>query len=133
MMVYLTAALVLAGGLFGFVAAVGMLRLPDMITRMHASTKAGTLGAGLILAAVAVHFMEVGITLRAAAAILFLLLTAPVAAHVIGRAAYRCGIQLWERTSVDELALARRKAGDRRKTEGTVAPAQGGRNEIPDA
>jgi multicomponent Na+:H+ antiporter subunit G len=107
MMDYLTATLVLAGGLFGFIAAVGMLRLPDMITRMHASTKAGTLGAGLILAAVAVHFMEVGITLRAAAAILFLLLTAPVAAHVIGRAAYRCGIRLWDRTWRDELAAVR--------------------------
>jgi multicomponent Na+:H+ antiporter subunit G len=107
MMDYLTAALVLAGGLFGFIAALGMLRLPDMITRMHASTKAGTLGAGLILAAVAVHFTEVGITLRAAAAILFLLLTAPVAAHVIGRAAYRCGILLWDRTWVDELAAVR--------------------------
>lgn len=112
MMVYLTAALVLVGGLFGFIAAVGMLRLPDMITRMHASTKAGTLGAGLIMAAVATHFMEVGITLRAAAAIFFLLLTAPVAAHVIGRAAYRCGIRLWDRTWVDELATSRRDARD---------------------
>ena len=105
---YLTAALVLVGGLFGLVASVGMLRLPDMITRMHASTKAGTLGAGLIMTAVAVHFMEVGIILRAGCAILFLLLTAPVAAHVIGRAAYRCGIQLWERTWLDELAGAQR-------------------------
>jgi len=104
---YLTAILVVAGGFFGLLAAVGMLRLPDMITRMHASTKAGTLGAGLIMAAVAVHFMEVGITLRAGAAILFLLLTAPVAAHVIGRAAYHCGIRLWERTWVDELAGSR--------------------------
>jgi multicomponent Na+:H+ antiporter subunit G len=110
MMVYLTAALVLVGGLFGFIAAVGMLRLPDMITRMHASTKAGTLGAGLIMAAVAIHFMEVGITLRAAAAIFFLLLTAPVAAHVIGRAAYRSGIRLWDRTWVDELATSQRDA-----------------------
>jgi len=47
---YLTAGLVVAGGFFGLLAAVGMLRLPDMITRMHASTKAGTLGAGLIMA-----------------------------------------------------------------------------------
>ena len=107
MIAYLTAALVLAGGLFGFVAAVGMLRLPDTITRMHASTKAGTLGAGLIMTAVAVHFMQVGITLRAGAAILFLLLTAPVATHVIGRAAYHCGIRLWDRTWKDELADSR--------------------------
>ena len=99
---YLTAALVLAGGLFGFIAALGMLRLPDMITRMHASTKAGTLGAGLIMVAVAIHFMEVGITLRAAAAILFLLLTAPVAAHVISRAGYRAGVPLADDTVIDE-------------------------------
>lgn len=108
MSAYLTAALLLAGGVFGFVAAVGMLRLPDTITRMHASTKAGTLGAGLVMCAVAVHFMEVGITLRAGAAILFLLLTAPVATHVIGRAAYRCGIRLWDRTWKDELAELRK-------------------------
>ena len=119
MMDLLTAALVVAGGLFGLIAAIGMLRLPDMITRMHASTKAGTLGAGLIMAAVAIHFMEIGITLRAAAAILFLLLTAPVAAHVIGRAAYRCGIRLWDRTWVDELATIRGDDGvqERRPTE----------------
>ncbi len=130
-MVYLTAVLVLAGGLFGFIAAVGMLRLPDMITRMHASTKAGTLGAGLIMAAVAIHFMEVGITLRAAAAILFLLLTAPVAAHVIGRAAYRCGIQLWERTWIDELASLRRGARDQEETAGAAKKAPDNPHESP--
>lgn len=129
MTTYLTAGLLLAGGLFGFVAAVGMLRLPDMIMRMHASTKAGTLGAGLILAAVAIHFMEVGITLRAAAAILFLLLTAPVAAHVIGRAAYLCGIRLWERTGVDELAAMRQAALRGGPADQAVKPAEDFGNE----
>jgi multicomponent Na+:H+ antiporter subunit G len=130
---YLTAALLLAGGLFGFIAAMGMLRLPDMITRMHASTKAGTLGAGLIMVAVAIHFMEVGITLRAAAAILFLLLTAPVAAHVIGRAAYRSGIALWERTWVDELASARHTGGDTDEVAGSEKPAPKSKHEPPEA
>ncbi len=128
---YLTALLVLAGGLFGFVAAVGMLRLPDMITRMHASTKAGTLGGGLIMAAVAVHFMEIGITLRAGAAILFLLLTAPVAAHVIGRAAYRCGIELWERTWIDELAPLHRGARDQEESAGAAKTAPDRPHESP--
>ena len=128
---YLTAALVLAGGLFGFIAAVGMLRLPDMITRMHASTKAGTLGGGLIMVAVAIHFMEIGITLRAAAAILFLLLTAPVAAHVIGRAAYRGGIRLWERTWVDELASARREGSEAGAAAEPAAPTDGSAHEPP--
>jgi len=85
------------------VAALGMLRLPDAIIRMHAATKAGTLGAGLILIAEAVFYQEIGITLRALAAIVFLLLTAPVAAHLIGRAAYYSGIKLWKKTWIDQL------------------------------
>ena len=85
------------------VAALGMLRLPDTIIRMHAATKAGTLGAGLILIAEATFFQDLGITLRALAAITFLLLTAPVAAHLIGRAAYYSGIKLWKKTWIDQL------------------------------
>ncbi|NIA69759.1 monovalent cation/H(+) antiporter subunit G [Pelagibius litoralis] len=99
-----TAFLVVAGGLFSLAAGLGVLRLPDVLIRMHASTKAGTLGCGLILVAVAVHFGEVGIIARALAAIVFLLLTAPVAAHMIGRAAYRTGVPLWKGTVIDELA-----------------------------
>lgn len=70
---------------------------------MHAATKAGTLGAGLILIAVAFFYADLGITLRSLAAIMFLLLTAPVAAHLIGRAAYYSGIRLWEKTWIDQL------------------------------
>jgi len=99
----ITAFLLIAGGLFAAVAGIGLLRLPDVLIRMHASTKAGTLGAGLMLAAVAVHFAEPGLALRALATIAFLLITAPVAAHMIGRAAYRAGVPLWRHTVVDEL------------------------------
>jgi multicomponent Na+:H+ antiporter subunit G len=97
------AFLLVAGSIFALVAAIGMLRLPDTMTRMHAATKAGTLGAGLILIAEAVLYHETGITLRALAAIVFLLLTAPVAAHLIGRAAYHSGIKLWKQTWIDQL------------------------------
>ena len=51
----IAAALLIIGTLFCLVAAVGMIRLPDTLIRMHAATKAGTLGAGLILAAVAIQ------------------------------------------------------------------------------
>ena len=78
--------LFLLGGAFTLIAAVGILRLPDVLTRMHASTKAGTLGAALILAATAVLFSDGSITAKGVAAMLFLLLTAPIAAHMIGRA-----------------------------------------------
>jgi multicomponent Na+:H+ antiporter subunit G len=88
--------LVLVGGAFCFVAGLGVLRLPDVLIRMHASTKAGTLGAGLVLVAVALYFADTATTTRAVVAILFLLITAPVAAHTIGRAAFRSGVALWK-------------------------------------
>lgn len=111
----LTALLVVAGGLFALAAAVGVLRLPDVLIRMHASTKAGTLGCGLILVAVAVHFGETGITARALAAIIFLIVTAPVAAHMIGRAAYRTGVPLWGQSVVDDLEASNEESSKARR------------------
>jgi multicomponent Na+:H+ antiporter subunit G len=92
---WIMAALVLLGGFFCFIAGLGVLRLQDVLMRMHASTKAGTLGSGLILVAVAIYFGDLATITRALAAILFLLITAPVAAHMIGRAAFRVGVPLW--------------------------------------
>ena len=83
--------------------AIGLLRLPDIYMRMHAVTKAGTLGVGLVLLAVAVFFGELGVVTRALAAIAFVLLTAPVSAHMIGRAAYLDDVPLWQGTLIDEL------------------------------
>lgn len=103
---WIVALLLLSGGAFAFVAAVGVFRLPDVYMRMHASTKAGTLGCGLMLAAVAVFFGEVDVASRAVAAILFILVTAPIAAHVVGRAAHRTGAPMWERTHRDDLRAA---------------------------
>lgn len=95
--------LLITGSFFVLIASVGILRLPDILMRMHASTKAGTLGAGLILLAVAFFYAEIGIVSRALATIVFILLTAPVAAHTIGRAAYYHGITFWKGTVVDDL------------------------------
>ena len=97
-------ALILLGGFFCFVAGLGVLRLPDVLIRMHASTKAGTLGSGLILGAAAVYFADTATITRAVVAILFLLITAPVAAHMIGRAAFRIGVPLW-RTKIEKGAM----------------------------
>jgi len=79
------AALLVVGALFFLVAAVGVVRLPDTLTRMHAATKAGTLGAGLMLLAASLAAADIGVSVRAAAIFLFLLVTAPIGAHVIGR------------------------------------------------
>lgn len=97
------AALLLAGGIFACIAGVGVLRLQDVLQRTHAATKAGTLGVGLIVLAVALYFHSVGVTTRAIAIFAFLLMTAPIGAHMIGRAAYRTRVPLWTKTEVDEL------------------------------
>lgn len=99
----LAGILMVIGSLFCLVAAVGIVRLPDALTRMHAATKAGTLGAGLLLLAEAVFYQQLGISLRAATVFALLLLTAPVAAHLVGRSSYRSGVRLSERTWIDEL------------------------------
>jgi len=104
-MSYLVSASLIIGGTFVLVAAVGIVRLPDLLMRMHAATKAGTLGAGLLLVAVALTVPGEGVAVKAIATIVFLLLTAPIASHVIARSAYHAGdIMLWDRTHVDELA-----------------------------
>jgi multicomponent Na+:H+ antiporter subunit G len=100
---YITGVLMLIGGIFCLVAALGVVRLPDVLTRMHAATKAGTLGTGLLVLAEALFYRQLGISLRAATVVALLLLTAPVAAHLISRAAYRSGVPLSERTWIDEL------------------------------
>jgi multicomponent Na+:H+ antiporter subunit G len=79
--------LCLLGGAFAVIAALGILRLPDVLTRMHASTKAGVLASALILVALAVQFQDVAVTAKAIAAIIFLMLTGPIAAHMLGRSA----------------------------------------------
>jgi len=91
------------GSFFMFIAGIGVVRLPDIYLRMSATTKAATFGVGFILLAAALYFEDLGVTMRALAAIVFLFLTAPVAAHVIGRAAYINNIPLWDKTGVDEL------------------------------
>ncbi|MEM0962962.1 MAG: monovalent cation/H(+) antiporter subunit G [Bacteroidota bacterium] len=100
----LASALILAGAGFVLIAAIGVVRMPDLPMRMHAATKAGTLGAGLILLAVAVAFADPGVTVRALATIAFLFLTAPISAHVVGRAAAASGaLKLWAGTQMNDL------------------------------
>ncbi|MEM9794852.1 MAG: monovalent cation/H(+) antiporter subunit G [Pseudomonadota bacterium] len=100
---------VLLGGFFAFIAGLGILRLPDVLIRMHATTKAGTLASGLIMLAVASGYGDASTVARAIAIVVFLLLTAPVGAHMIGRAAFRSGVPLWH-TKVDPDAYTKLKA-----------------------
>ncbi len=96
-------ACMIMGAAFMFLAAMGLVRLPDLYMRLSACTKAATLGAALLLIGTAIHFQDVGVASRAIATSLFLLVTGPVASHMIGRAAYRSKTPLWDNTLVDEL------------------------------
>ena len=102
MMEWLSGGLFVAGATFSLLAGVGVLRMPDVFTRMQASTKASTLGLGCLLAGVALRNPELAFVVRAASIAAFMLLTTAVAAHVIARAAARGGAPVWEGTLVDE-------------------------------
>lgn len=100
----LTSFLILIGAGFSFIAALGIYRMPDLFTRMQAAAKTSTLGVGCLILAVAAHFGNIGVTTQAGLVILFLFLTAPIAAHMIARGGYISGATLWSGTVVDEMA-----------------------------
>ena len=104
-MVYevLEISMLLLGLAFCLLAGVGILRMPDVYTRMQASTKAGTLGIACIIAAVGFHFKDAIISLQAGLVIAFLFLTAPIASHLIARSVYFYGKRGWETDAIDEM------------------------------
>lgn len=100
----LTALLVLAGATFALVAAIGLNRLPDVYTRMHAASKAGTVGSGLLLLAVGIHAGDLAVFARALAGFFFFVLTAPVSAHLLAMAARKAGYRLSSQSVCDEMS-----------------------------
>ncbi len=83
--------LLVGGALFSLTAAIGINRLPDLYTRMHAASKAGTVGSGLLLLAVGLLAQELPVLARAIAGFLFVVLTAPVSAHLLAKASHQVG------------------------------------------
>ena len=100
----LVAICLISGALFMLVAAIGVLKLPDLYQRLHASSKAATLGVALLLLGAALDSGETGVVSRCLMAIFFFILTAPVGAHLITRAAYYQGEPLAKETLSDEWA-----------------------------
>lgn len=85
-------------------AGVGVLRMPDVLARLQAGSKAASLGLACVFGGVAMLGASLATAVKLTLAAVFVFGTAPVAAHVIGRAAYRSGAPLWEGTVLDELA-----------------------------
>ncbi|MEP7240300.1 MAG: monovalent cation/H(+) antiporter subunit G [Devosia sp.] len=96
-------ALVLLGTLFSLLAAIGVLRFPDVYTRLHAASKAGPLGAGLVLVGVGVASGDWSVWIRVAVGLVFLLVTAPVSAHLLARAALKSGVEPVAGTAREDL------------------------------
>lgn len=86
LLTYAIALLILLGAIISLVASIGLLRLPDLFTRMHAVSKAGTAGSGLVLVAVAVQSADMATTIKCLAAIVFIFLTTPISAHLLAKA-----------------------------------------------
>ena len=110
---------IVVGSIASLLAAVGIVRMPDLYTRMQSATKAGTLGVACMVVAVAVHFGTASIAVEAVLVVVFLFATAPIASHLIARAAYGSGVPLWRQTTRNELDIARRaSAGASEETTG---------------
>lgn len=103
-------ALMISGAACGLLAAVGLLRMPDLYTRLQASSKAATLGAILIMLAAALFFHGGSPAVRALLVILFLGLTTPVGAHRIARAGYLRGERMQDPGALDEWAEHRERS-----------------------
>ena len=98
----LVGLLLLTSATFVLTASIGLIRFPDVYTRMHSASKAGTLGSGVALLALALYSAEFSVVSRALAGILFFLLTAPISAHLVARVAYLTGTKPWKGTVIDE-------------------------------
>ncbi|EZH67860.1 monovalent cation/H(+) antiporter subunit G [Geomicrobium sediminis] len=95
---------IIGGCLLSLIGSLGIIRLKDIYGRMHAATKSATLGVILIIIGTFITFMGRGTLLFSLFfTILFVFLTAPVAAMIISRSAHRIGVELWENTQFDEL------------------------------
>jgi len=95
---------IVVGVFFMFVASLGVVRLPDFYSRVHAPTKAATLGLFFLLFAISLDLAEGVVATKALLALIFIAATAPVGAHILARAAYRNGVAPMAGTETDEYA-----------------------------
>lgn len=92
-----------AAALVILIAAIGIVRMPDFYLRLSVTIKAASLGTGLLLMGAAVFFGDISVNTKAIAIVFFLLLTTPVAGHMISRAAHFIGVKQWKGSVLDEL------------------------------
>jgi len=99
-MVVIGLIFVFTGAIFLFLGALGIFRMPDVYNKLQAGTKATTLGSFSLL--IGLGFIHPQWFLKYIVIAIFLLLTNPISAHAIGRAAHRAGVEMCDETSVDQ-------------------------------
>lgn len=102
---FIGALFILAGGIMSVISVFGLIRLPDVYTRSHAATKSSTLAVLLTLLGAFIYFWTKDnfISVRLLLGIVFVFLTAPVAGHLLVRAAYRSKVELADISGTDDL------------------------------
>lgn len=105
-----SAVFIVVGALMSLGAAIGLLRFPDLLSRMHAATKPQVLGLFLLLAAIGLQMRTWWVWPVLVVAWIFQLLTVPVSAHMVGRAGYRTKHLHRELLTADELEAVVQKA-----------------------
>jgi monovalent cation/proton antiporter, MnhG/PhaG subunit len=130
----LTSVFLILGAFLSLAAGVGLIRFPDAIARMHATTKPQILGLIFILTAIALQERRWSTILMLVTLLLFQMMTAPISAHMIGRAGYRTGVVAPGSLLVDELAQAIERAQDEQvdAEHPDLRADSGERNESPD-
>ena len=98
MMELLGAIFAFAGSIFMLISAIGLLRLPDIYTRIHAGGVAPSMGFLSLLAAVVCFYPSLWSIGFAAMMIIINFMTSPLTAHLIARASWLTGLTLWEKT-----------------------------------
>jgi multicomponent Na+:H+ antiporter subunit G len=111
MIEWIAAFFLVSGSLFMLVAAIGVVKLQDVYMRMHAITKAASLGAILMLVAVYLLHREWIVLIEALMVVLFVIFTAPIASHMIAKAAHITRMPKGDGYVMDELEEAEEKSG----------------------
>nr|WP_263315139.1 monovalent cation/H(+) antiporter subunit G [Mammaliicoccus sp. Marseille-Q6498] len=108
-LISISVIMMVIGAFFSLFAALGILRLPDVFSRAHASGKASTLGVMLILTGVLIYFIgkDGHFNVQLLLGIIFIFITGPLAGHLVSRSAYYMGVRPSERTVRDDLKDAK--------------------------